>query len=103
MKITRELLSNLTFRPFTQNDYYGFSGVSSPVPLIAETPEFLVIIDGDTAELYQFDIDGSFDCSDVCENIRDLPTKTELQRKAEERIRRLKIELEQLEAEVTML
>lgn len=52
MKITRELLSSLTFRVFTKTDYYGFSGVESPVPLIAETDEFLVIIDGSYAELY---------------------------------------------------
>jgi len=52
MIITRELLASLTFRTFTQNDYYGFAGVNSPVPLIAETNELLVIIDGGYCELY---------------------------------------------------
>lgn len=93
MKITRDLLSSLEFRPFTKNDYYGFSGVSSPVPLIAETDKICVIIDGDTAELYSFDIDGSFDCVDVCDNIRDLPTKSAVQIK----IDNLKRELADLE------
>jgi hypothetical protein len=93
MKITRSLLSSLNFRPFTQNDYYGFAGVSSPVPLIAETDKICVIIDGDTAELYTFDIDGSFDCADICENIRDLPSQTEVEKK----IAQLKRELAELE------
>jgi hypothetical protein len=94
MKISRRLLSSLTFRPFTKTDYYGFAGVSSPVPLIAETDSICVIIDGDTAELYQFDVDGTFDCVDICENIRDLPSETEV----ENRIAKLKAELAQLEA-----
>jgi predicted lipoprotein with Yx(FWY)xxD motif len=93
MKISRSLLSSLNFRPFTQNDYYGFAGVSSPVPLIAETDKICVIIDGDTAELYTFDTDGSFDCADICENIRDLPSQTEVEKK----IAQLKRELAELE------
>jgi hypothetical protein len=76
--ITRDLLSSLKFRTFTKNDYYGFSGVESPVPLIAENEDegICVVIDGDTAELYCFDGDGSFDIVDVCENIRELPVKS---------------------------
>ena len=35
-KISRELLKSLNFRVFDKNDYFGFAGVSSPVPLIAE-------------------------------------------------------------------
>ena len=93
MKITRDLLSSLTFRAFNQNDYYGFSGVESPVPLIAETDKICVIIDGNIAELYTFDIDGSFDCADICENIRELPTKSAAQIK----IDNLKRELAELE------
>jgi hypothetical protein len=93
MKISRRLLSQLTFRVFTKTDYYGFSGVSSPVPLIAETDSFCVIIDGDAAELYQFDVDGTFDCVDYCGCIRTLPSETEVEAK----IARLKAELAQLE------
>jgi hypothetical protein len=92
MKISRRLLSSLTFRPFTKTDYYGFSGVSSPVPLIAETDSICVIIDGDVAELYQFDVDGSFDCVDVCDCIRTLPSETQV----EKRIAQLKAELAEL-------
>ena len=96
MKISRRLLASLTFRPFTKNDYFGFGGVSSPVPLIAEDEDrqICVIIDGDSAELYQFDIDGSFDCVDVCECIRDLPSETEV----EKRIAELQKELADLSA-----
>ena len=96
MKISRRLLASLTFRPFTKNDYFGFGGVSSPVPLIAEDEDrqICVIIDGDSAELYQFDIDGSFDCVDTCDCIRDLPSEREV----DQRIAQLKAELAQLEA-----
>lgn len=95
MMITRSLLDSLAFRQFTKNDYYGFSGVESPVPMIAEDNErnILVIIDGNYAELYEFDIDGSFDCVDTCENIRELPSQTEVENK----IARLKRELADLE------
>ena len=93
MKITRALLSSLKFRQFTQTDYYGFSGVESPVPMIGETDEICVIIDGNFAELYSFDIDGSFDLVDTCEDIRLLPTKSAAQIK----IDNLKRELAELE------
>lgn len=73
MKITRELLSGLTFRTFTKEDYYGFSGVESPVPLIAETDELCVIIDGSYAELYTAeDLFEGLEPTDFCENIREL-------------------------------
>lgn len=93
MKITRSLLQKLNFRTFTKTDYYGFSGVESPVPLIAETDRICVILDGNYAELYTFDIDGSFDCVDTCDNIRELPSETEIQK----RINNLKNELAALE------
>lgn len=96
MKITRSLLQSLTFRPFTKNDFYGFSGVESPVPMIAEdeTRGILVVIDGDTAELYKTDVDGSFDCEDVCDSIRQLPSQAQV----DSRIAELKKELARLEA-----
>ena len=93
MKISRRLLSSLTFRPFTREDYYGFAGVQSPVPLIAENDKCVVIIDGDTAELYTFDVDGTFDCVDQCDNIRELPSEREIN----DRIAKLKAELAALE------
>lgn len=95
MKISRSLLQSLTFRQFTREDYFGFSGVSSPIPLIAECDNrnICVIIDGDSAELYSFDIDGTFDCVDTCDNIRELPTDYEIKKK----IDNLKRELADLE------
>lgn len=78
MKITRELLESLTFRVFTENDYYGFAGVQSPVPLIAENEEegIVVVIDGDFAELYADDGCANFDCIDTCDNVRELMYKS---------------------------
>lgn len=71
MKITRKLLSALPFRPFSKTDYYGFSGVESPVPLIAETDDLLVIIDGQYAELYTAtDLVEGLEPTDTCEDIR---------------------------------
>jgi hypothetical protein len=93
MKITRDLLASLNFRKFDKNDYYGFAGVSSPVPFIAETDKIVVIIDGNYAELYTFDIDGSFDLADQCDNINELPLKSAVQIK----IDNLKRELAELE------
>jgi hypothetical protein len=51
-KYDRAFFKQFTFRPFTKEDYYGFSGVESPVPLIADNGEFLVILDGIYAEIY---------------------------------------------------
>ena len=76
--ITRDLLKSLNFRTFDKTDYYGFAGVESPVPLIAENEAegILAIIDGAHAELYAFDGDGNFDLVDSCENINELPVKS---------------------------
>lgn len=97
-KISRELLKAIEFRPFEQHDYFGFSGVSSPVPMIGELESegIVVVIDGDTAELYAFDGDGTADCVDVCDNIRDLPYKTEVQLAAEAEIAKLEASIEKL-------
>lgn len=59
-----------------------------------ESRGICVIIDGDSAELYKFDVDGSFDCEDVCDSIRALPTIDETNR----RIEQLKKELAELGA-----
>ena len=72
MQITREFLSSLSFRPFEQNDYFGFGGVESPVPLIAETDEFVVIIDGQRCEVFGETEDGDFREMGYCENITTL-------------------------------
>ena len=74
-KISRQLLGKIQFRVMSEADHMGFSGVSSPVPLIGEIDSegILVVIDGGRAELYCDDADGSFDCVDTCENINELP------------------------------
>jgi len=69
--ITRDFLSKLTFRVMTDSDKEGFAGVMSPVPLIAETEDYLVIIDGDRCEVYGEN--GDFGTADVCEFISSLP------------------------------
>ena len=50
MIITRKFLASLNFRRFEANDFMGFGGVQSPVPLICETDEFFVILDGNYCE-----------------------------------------------------
>ena len=93
-KISRDLIKSLDFKPFEKSDYYGFSGVESPIPLIAENQfeGILMIIDGDYAELYCFDGDGNMELVDQVDSIRNLPVKTEVQ-----------IQIEKLEAELAVL
>ena len=100
--ISRELLKSLNFRVFTQNDYFGFNGVSSPVPLIAENDDegICVIIDGDTAELYCYDGCANFDLVDTCENIRELPYKSAAQIKIENEIAIMEKSLAALKAQL---
>jgi hypothetical protein len=68
--IDREFLKGLTFRVMNESDKMGFAGVLSPVPLIAETDNLLIIIDGDRCEVYGGDFD--FGPESVCENITEL-------------------------------
>ena len=100
MKITREFLRSLNFRPFEKTDYFGFCGVESPVPLIAEKDNILVIIDGIYAELYITSENGEIDCVDTCDNIRELPFKTEKQIKIENEIAQLEKSIAALKAEL---
>ena len=97
-KITRELIASLEFRPFGPMDYMGFQGVESPIPLIAESEDFLVIIDGDYAELYIHDYE--FGAFDTCENIRELSYKTEKQLILEEEIAKMEKALAELKAQL---
>ena len=69
--ITRKFLSALEFRVMDKHELMGFAGVQSPVPLIAETDDYLVIIDGDRCEVYGEDSD--FGPEFVCEVISELP------------------------------
>ena len=69
--ITRKFLASLDFKVMTETDKMGFAGVSSPVPLIAETDNQLVIIDGDRCEVYGENSD--FGPDEICESISELP------------------------------
>ena len=65
--LSRSFLRGLEFRNFTQNDYYGFAGVSSPVPMISDNGGYLVIIDGVYAEVYSEDGELLEQCNDIME------------------------------------
>jgi len=101
-KISRELIESLSFRKFSKNDYYGFSGVSSPMPMIADNEDegILMILDGDVAELYAYDGDGGLDVVDVCDNIRELPFKSERDLAIEAEIKNLEEALAALKNEL---
>lgn len=101
-KISRELIKSLSFREFTQNDYYGFAGVNSPIPLIADKEDegILMIIDGAYAELYAYDGDGAFDVVDTVDNINELPYKTEKQIRVEAEIAAMEEALANLKNEL---
>ena len=69
--IDREFLKGLTFRVMDENDKMGFAGVQSPVPLIAEKDNLLVIIDGNYCEVYGENSD--FGPAEICDDISALP------------------------------
>lgn len=100
MKITRELLESLTFRVFTENDYYGFAGVQSPVPLISDNTNVLVIIDGCYAELYA-NLNDNGDADDVCDDIRELMYKSPKQIAVEAEIAAMEEALAKLKSSLT--
>lgn len=99
MKITRELLKSVDLRPFSKNDYYGFE-VMSPIPMLAETEEFVLVVDGSYAELYSFDADGCFEIMDQCADIRELPFKTDKQLRVEAEIAKMEEAINRLKAEL---
>ena len=101
-KISRELLKAIKFRVFDENDYFGFAGVESPVPLIGEIESegILVIIDGNYAELYAYDGCANFDLIDSVDNINELSYKSQRDIEIEKRIKNLKEELAALENEL---
>jgi len=69
--ISRDFLSSLNFRVMDETDKMGFAGVQSPVPLIAEINDLLIIIDGDRCEVYGENSD--FGPAEICESISELP------------------------------
>ena len=104
-KISRQLIESMIFRPFTKNDWYGFQGCTSPVPFIAENESegILMIIDGDYVELYADTADGGFECIDTCDNIRELPYKSETQIRLENEIAEMEQALKRLKGELSNL
>ena len=66
--ITREFLAGLTFHVMTDSDRIGFQGCESPVSLLAESDDYLVIIDGSYCEVVG--VDGTM--VDQCDDIRSL-------------------------------
>ena len=70
----RAFFKSLSFRVMNSFDREGFAGCTSPVPLIADTGEFLVIVDGCYAEIYNADdIENCSGPSVQIDNICDLP------------------------------
>jgi hypothetical protein len=65
MLISRKFLENLEFRVMDKIDQMGFAGCGSPVPLIAEFGNLLIIIDGAYCEV----IDETGDQVEFCDNI----------------------------------
>lgn len=43
-----KFMATLTFRPFDDSDWMGWAGCESAEPMIAETDDITVIIDGET-------------------------------------------------------
>ena len=66
--ITREFLAGLNFRVMDSSDRIGFQGCESPVSLIAEDGDNLIVIDGSYCEVCG--VDGTM--IDQCDDIRDL-------------------------------
>lgn len=49
------LVASLQFRPFEKADWMSFSGCNTDNPLIAESDEYLVIVDGNEIEVFVAD------------------------------------------------
>lgn len=41
------LIATATFHPFGESDWYSFQGCKTENPMIAETEQYLIILDGD--------------------------------------------------------
>lgn len=67
MEMTRDealaLARSATFRHFTHYDYNAFAGVCSALPMIAESGELTLVLDGYTLEIS--DNDGNWETFDL--------------------------------------
>lgn len=52
------LIAQTTFHPFTKADYQTYGGVESTNPMLGETEQYLIIIDGDLIQFH--DMEGDF-------------------------------------------
>jgi hypothetical protein len=66
MLISRKFLENLNFRVMDESDKMGFAGCGSPVPLIAEFGNLIIIIDGNYCEVIDAE---KCDQVEFCDNI----------------------------------
>ena len=74
MLITRDFLRSVNFRVMTDFDRHGFAGANSPVALIGETGDYLVVVDGNYCEVYgPATDDGTFEPIETNDNICELP------------------------------
>ena len=67
-KITRKFLEGLDFHVMTASERRGFLGCEHPVPLYAETEEYMVVLDGDRCDVFL----DEFGTTVTCENVREL-------------------------------
>ena len=63
--ITREFLAGLNFSVMTDSDRMGFQGCESPVSLMAEVGNYLVVIDGSYCEVVSIDGETIAQCDDI--------------------------------------
>jgi hypothetical protein len=63
--ITRDFLAGLNFRVMDETDKIGFSGCESPVSLLAEVGNYLVVIDGNYCEVVSVDGEMIAQCDDI--------------------------------------
>jgi len=68
MRLTLENVSSKTFRPFDKNDWMGYAGCESKMPLICSEDDGDYIIDGDWVSWYG--VDGDYE---EMMKINDLP------------------------------
>ena len=75
MLISRSFLRSINFSVMTDTDRMGFAGAQSPVALIGENDQYLVVVDGNYCEVYSAEAmaDGTFEPIETCENICELP------------------------------
>lgn len=52
-----KMLATTAMRPFTKEDWYGFAGCETKDPMIGETGEFIIVLDGTLLNIVHQDDD----------------------------------------------